>query len=61
VELVGAAMPNTSRKKLDYFEIVAVGTILLGATIIAGVFYTYDVSRQAELDDVHAQAHLETF
>jgi ABC-type uncharacterized transport system permease subunit len=38
------------RRRLDYFDLLAVAAILLGITIISGIFYTYDVTRQTRGD-----------
>jgi hypothetical protein len=46
------------RRRLDYFDLLAVAAILLGIVVISGIFYTYDVSRQTVLDDARAEAHL---
>lgn len=53
-------MPNnflsTCRRRVDYFEILAVAAILLGFAIIGGIVFTYDVSRHT--DDAQALAAL---
>ena len=54
-------MRNTLRRKLEFFELIGVAAILLGVAVIAGIFYTYDVSRQTAADDARAQAQLEPF
>jgi hypothetical protein len=46
------------RRRLDYFELLAVAVILLGVAVISGIFYTYDVSRRTVLDDVRAETYL---
>ena len=46
------------RRRLDYFEFLAIASILLGVAIIAGIVFTYDMSRQTVLDDARAQAQL---
>jgi hypothetical protein len=46
------------RRRLDYFELLAIAAILLGVAIIAGIVFTYDLSRQTVLDDARAQAQL---
>jgi hypothetical protein len=46
------------RRRLDYFELLAVAVILLGVAVISGIFYTYDVSRRTVLDDTRAEAYL---
>jgi len=46
------------RPRLDYVELVAIAAILLGAAIIGGIVFTYDLSRQTVLDDARAQAQL---
>jgi hypothetical protein len=46
------------RRRLDYFELLAFAAILLGVAIIAGIVFTYDLSRQTVLDDARAQAQL---
>jgi hypothetical protein len=46
------------RRRLDYFELLAIASILLGVAIIAGIVLTYDMSRQTDLDDARAQAQL---
>ena len=46
------------RRRLDYFELLAVLTILLGVAVICGIFYTYDVSRRTVLDDARAEIRL---
>jgi hypothetical protein len=54
-------MRKALRRRLDYFELLAVAAILLGAAVIAGVFYTYDVSRQSALDEARIQSYQEAF
>jgi len=55
-------MPNkllsTWRRRLDYFELLAVAAILLGFAIIAGIVFTYDLSRQTVVNDTRAQTQL---
>ena len=46
------------QRRLDYFEFLAIAAILLGVAIIAGIVFTYDLSRQTVLDDARAQAQL---
>jgi hypothetical protein len=46
------------RRRLDYFELLAIAAFLLGVAIIAGIVFTYDLSRQTVLDDTRAQAQL---
>jgi hypothetical protein len=46
------------RRRLDYFELFAIAAILLGVAIIAGIVFTYDLSRQPVLDGARAQAQL---
>ena len=46
------------RRRLDYFDLLAVAAILLGVAVICGIFYTYDVSRQTVPDDARAEVHL---
>ena len=46
------------QRRLDYFELFAIAAILLGVAIIAGIVFTYDLSRQTVLDDARAQAQL---
>jgi ABC-type uncharacterized transport system permease subunit len=46
------------RRRLDYFDLLAVAAILLGITIISGIFYTYDVTRQTVRDDARAETRL---
>ena len=46
------------RRRLDYFDLLAVAAILLGIAIISGIFYTYDVTRQTVRDDVRAETSL---
>ena len=46
------------QRRLDYFELLAIAAILLGVAIIAGIVFTYDLSRQTVLDDARAQAQL---
>ena len=43
------------RRRLDYFDLLAVAAILLGIAIISGIFYTYDVTRQTVRDDARAE------
>jgi hypothetical protein len=58
----GPAMRNkflfALRRRLDYFELLAIAAILLGVAIIAGIVFTYDLSRQTVSDDARAQAQL---
>ena len=46
------------RRRLDYYDLLAVAAILLGIAVISGIFYTYDVSRQTILDDARAEMHV---
>jgi hypothetical protein len=46
------------RRRLDYFDLLAVAALLLGIAIISGVFYTYDVTRQTVRDDARAETRL---
>ena len=46
------------RRRLDYFDLLAVAAVLLGIAIISGIFYTYDVTRQTVRDDVRAETRL---
>ena len=46
------------QRRLDYFELLAIAAILLGVAIIAGIVFTYDLSRQTVLDDARAQGQL---
>jgi hypothetical protein len=46
------------RRRLDYFDLLAVAAILLGIAIISGIFYTYDVTRQTVRDDARAETRL---
>ena len=46
------------RRRLDYFELLAIAAFLLGVAIIAGIVFTYDLSRQTVLDDTRAQVQL---
>ena len=43
------------RRRLDYFDLLAVAALLLGIAIISGIFYTYDVTRQTVRDDARAE------
>jgi hypothetical protein len=45
-------------RRLDYFELLAALTILLGVAVICGIFYTYDVSRLTVLNDARAEIRL---
>jgi hypothetical protein len=51
-------MRNYLRRRLDYFDLLAVAAILLGIAIISGIFYTYDVTRQTVRDDARAETRL---
>jgi hypothetical protein len=42
-------------RRLDYFELLAALTILLGVAVICGIFYTYDVTRRTVLNDAGAE------
>ena len=46
------------RRRLDYFDLLAVAALLLGIAIISGIFYTYDVTRQTVRDDARAETRL---
>jgi hypothetical protein len=46
------------RRRLDYFDVLALAAILLGVAVICGIFYTYDVSRRTVLDDTRAEIRL---
>jgi hypothetical protein len=46
------------RRRLDYFDLLAVAALLLGIAIISGIFYTYDVTRQTVKDDARAETRL---
>jgi hypothetical protein len=46
------------RRRLDYFDLLAVAAVLLGIAIISGIFYTYDVTRQTVRDDARAETRL---
>jgi hypothetical protein len=46
------------RRRLDYFDLLAVAAILLGIAIISGIFYTYDVTRQTVRNDARAETRL---
>jgi len=46
------------RRRLDYFDLLAVAALLLGIAIISGIFYTYDVTRQSVRDDARAETRL---
>jgi hypothetical protein len=46
------------RRTLDFFELLAIAAILLGGAIIAGIVFTYDLSRRTVLDDARAGAAL---
>jgi ABC-type uncharacterized transport system permease subunit len=48
----------TLRRRLDYFDLLAVAALLLGIAIISGIFYTYDVTRQTVRDDARAETRL---
>ena len=60
-EIRGAIMRNyllALRRRLDYFDLLAVAALLLGIAIISGIFYTYDVTRQTVRDDARAETRL---
>jgi hypothetical protein len=60
-EIRGATMRNyllALRRRLDYFDLLAVAALLLGIAIISGIFYTYDVTRQTVRDDARAETRL---
>jgi hypothetical protein len=46
------------RRRLDYFDLLAVAALLLGIAIISGIFYTYDVTRQTVRYDARAETRL---
>ncbi|MFZ0074028.1 MAG: hypothetical protein WAK85_22345 [Xanthobacteraceae bacterium] len=46
------------RRRLDYFDLLAVAALLLGIAIISGILYTYDVTRQTVRDDARAETRL---
>jgi hypothetical protein len=46
------------QRRLDFFELLAIAAILLGGAIIAGIVFTYDLSRQTVLGDARAGAAL---
>jgi hypothetical protein len=46
------------RRRLDYFDLLAVAALLLSIAIISGIFYTYDVTRQTVRDDARAETRL---
>jgi ABC-type uncharacterized transport system permease subunit len=48
----------TLRRRLDYFDLLAVAALLLGIAIISGILYTYDVTRQTVRDDARAETRL---
>jgi hypothetical protein len=45
------------RRRLDYFDLLAVAALLLGIAIISGIFYTYNVIRTVR-DDARAETRL---
>ena len=51
-------MRNYLRRRLDYFDLLAVAALLLGIAIISGILYTYDVTRQTVRDDARAETRL---
>ena len=51
-------MRNYLRRRLDYFDLLAVAAILLGIATISGIFYTFDVTRQTVRDDARAETRL---
>jgi hypothetical protein len=55
---LGRTIDTVRQRGLDYFELLAIAAILLGVAIIAGIVFTYDLSRQTVLDDTRAQAQL---
>ena len=60
-EIPGANMRNyllALRRRLDYFDLLAVAAILLGIATISGIFYTFDVTRQTVRDDARAETRL---
>ena len=60
-EIRGVIMHNyllALRRRLDYFDLLAVAALLLGIAIISGIFYTYDVTRQTVRDDARAETRL---
>lgn len=60
-DIRGAIMRNylpALRRRLDYFDLLAVAALLLGIAIISGIFYTYDVTRQTVRDDARAETRL---
>jgi hypothetical protein len=46
------------RRRLDYFDLLAVAALLVGIAIISGIFYTYDVTRQTVRDDARTETRL---